>query len=246
MNKIKLICLGICLTVFPRIFSQTKNVENYANVWLSNLNKYHLNNSFYVNSELHIRRVNGIKNWQQFLFRPAINYQFNNTLTGAIGYTYILSYPYGSQSAGIVIPEHNIWEQVSLSHKQANHKFSHRYRLEHRWIGKTTVNSDGSTSINGTRYAQRFRYRLTGSFPITKNGKFFGKYFDEVWINLADNFMPESLNQNWLYLGMGYKFSPIGKIELGYMNQFLSYGNLVQYESNHTLQATISFDFFKE
>lgn len=223
--------------------SQNKTVDNQFTIWMSNVNSYHINPNWYFKSEIHIRRARGFEQWQQFLVRPGINYKLNKTVTFSAGYSYILSYPYGDQPIPIRTPEHNVWEQVGLNHSSEKVKFNHRFRVEHRFAGNRVLNDQSEYFIDGYGYQQRLRYRFTGKFPLTKNGKFFAKWFDELFINLADNFMPLGMDQNWLYLGFGFNFTERANIQLGYMNQLIKKGNLNLYESNHTLQFTIGYKF---
>lgn len=237
-----LIVLGV---VFQSTVMGQKIVDHSFNTWWSNINKYTLSSRWYLSSELHIRRANGVDRWQQFLFRPAVNYELNPHVHLTAGYTYIISYPYGLQPIAITTPEHNVWEQITLKHMVGKVQFSHRYRLEHRFQGKQVLNDQNMYEINGTTYVQRFRYRFTVSFPISNNEKFFAKCFDELWINLDNNLMPLSFNQNWLYGGFGYKFSQRGTVEVGFMNHLAHKGDGIHYESNPTTQCTIGWKFGK-
>lgn len=227
-------------------FAQSEEVGHNFNTWWSNINKYHLSNKIYLSSELHIRRTDGINKWQQFLIRPAFNNKINEQVVATAGYTYILSYPYGDQAIPTRTPEHNVWEQVTLKNDIDNVNLSHRFRMEHRFIGQEIADTSGTFHTEGYNYAQRFRYRFTSQFSLSKNKKFFGKWFDEVWINLANDFMPRSLNQNWLYLGVGYKFSDIGNVQIGFMDQVIRKGDGIHYENNPTLQCTVGFEFGKK
>ncbi len=224
-------------------YSQPTQIEHNFNTWWSNNNKYHLSDKWYFSSELHIRRTKGLQKWQQFLFRPAINYTFNKTLVTTTGYTFIRSYPYGEYPASTIIPEHNIWEQVTLKHQLNKVKFSHRFRFEQRFIG---VKQQNSEDINHFKYVQRVRYRFTTLFTLMKNSKLYGKCFNEIWINQANSFIPLSLNQNWLYLGIDYKPSSKVNIEFGVMDQIIQKSNGSHYESNPTLQCSIGVNFEKK
>ncbi|MBL4592483.1 MAG: DUF2490 domain-containing protein [Flavobacteriales bacterium] len=244
LNKFPiLIFLLLIMTI--RVWSQKRIVDSSLNTWWSNTNKYSVNENWYFSSELHLRRANGLEDWQQFLFRPALNYKLNSSIDLSLGYTYIRSCPYGNQPIAIITPENNIWEQITLKHQSGKLKISHRYRFEQRFIGQTVYDASGlAPTIEGNKYAQRFRYRLTLSRTISKNGKLFSKAFNELWINLDDkSVMPTSLNQNWLYGGLGYKIIPNGSIQLGYMNQVVKKGDGIHFENNHTLQITIGYKF---
>ncbi len=245
MNKTKHFLLTLLiLSSVNIIWAQNKIVDSSFDTWWSNTNKYNLNQSWYLSSELHLRRADGINDLQQFVFRPALNYKKNTNVIFTLGYTYIQSHPYGEQPIAIVTPENNIWEQITLKQNLSKLNISHRYRFEQRFIGKPIYNSSNEPSIDGTMYAQRFRYRLTLSKSISKKEKLFAKTFNELWINIDDkNIMPTSLNQNWLYAGLGYKLSPKVTIQLGYMNRIIKKGDGIHYENNQTIQFTIGFEF---
>tara|TARA_R110001592_G_scaffold181715_3_gene424544 strand:- start:1004 stop:1759 length:756 start_codon:yes stop_codon:yes gene_type:complete len=248
MNKLKYVLLAMIIaSSTTKVWSQKKIVDTSFDTWWSNINKFNLNENWYLTSELHFRRANGINDWQQFILRPALNYKLNADVHLALGYSFIKNYPYGSQPIAIMTPENNVWEQVTLKHKTGKLSLSHRYRFEQRFIGKTVYNStDFKPVIDGTSYAHRFRYRLTMTLPLIESGKVFMSGFNEVWINLDDkSVMPTSLNQNWAYVGFGYKFNSQGKLQLGYMNQLIKKGDGIHYENNHTLQFTIAYEFFK-
>ena len=248
MTRYILIVLVVVAASTPiKVWSQKRIVDSSFDSWWSNTNKYNVNKSWFFSSELHIRRANGLDYWQQFLFRPALNCKANANIDLALGYTYIKSHPYGKQPIAIETPENNVWEQVTLKQSIGKFKISHRYRFEQRFIGKTVYNAiDLTPSIKGSNYAQRFRYRLTMSYPLIESGKLFVKGFEEIWINLDDkSVLPTSLNQNWLYGGFGYKFSPKASVQLGYMNRVIKKGDGIHYENDHNIQFTISYEFFK-
>ena len=233
------VVLLLCIWSFSAI-AQQKIIDRSNNVWLTNINRYELTDNWFLSSELHVRRTDGLEHWQQFLFRPAINYKIGDAIELSAGYTYIKSYPYGKQPLALVTPENNLWQQVLVKQTINKWNLSHRYRLEERFAGKTVFVNNEPT-IDGTNYLQRFRYRLT----IERNlgEQWFISLFDEVWVNLENNFMPEGLNQNWIYGGFGYKLNTKSNIQLGYMQQLIKKGDGVHFESNPTLQATDIYNF---
>ena len=221
-----------------------QQIEKNSNLWFTNINKYELNDKWYASSEIHLRRTNGF-NAQQFLFRPAINWEVDDELTITAGYTYILSNPYGTNTSDFNVPEHNVWEELSLRHGLTKTKFHHRFRLEHRYIGKFVLNTDNQEfEQDGYRFAQRFRYRLTLTHPIALKDKLKAQFFNEIWLNLADNLMPLSFNQNWWYLGLAYDISDKMTLAGGFMSQVLNKGGNV-YEQNPTGQFTLFYTFGK-
>jgi hypothetical protein len=235
--------LGVFCLVFTLaapVKAQEILTDHYFDTWWSNINHVQISKKWELSTETHIRRTQGLAEWQQLLIRPAINFQVNTPLKLSVGYTFIQSFPYGNQPIVVRTPENNVWEQLTLSHSVGRLKLAHRYRLEHRFIG-TPVRKGHAYQIDGMHYAQRFRYRITGVLPFGKQEKGFAKFFDEAWIHLEDNLMPRAFNQNWLYLGLGYHLSSWSAIEVGYLHQSLSKGDGIHFESNPTLQSTLCF-----
>lgn len=243
---IRTLCLLLLSLTTVRTYAQT---ETYGDndVWFLLLNKVTLSDHWSFLNETHLRRHQWLEQQEQFLIRPAFNYAFNEAVTATVGYTYILTGEYGEYPLPVDVPENNVWEQITLSHKITEQvSMSHRYRIEHRWIGD--IRNDGMTApeIDGTRFTQRFRYRLTANFPIVRTDegtRLYGHVFDELWVNLRDELHVRNFDRNWLYLGVGYRFSPDARLEVAFLDQWISHLDVDRYEHNPTVQFTAVYDF---
>lgn len=227
--------------------SNQEQVEHYDDLWFSLINKANFTSKFYLHNELHIRRSQWGKIWQQVIIRPSLNYQITNWVTGSIGYSFIQNYPYRKGSLPIVAPEHNIWEQFGLNHKLGKLSFFHRYRLEQRWLANMDYdNAKDKYYVENYRFAQRFRYRLTAKYTIKefKNAqRLQAVVFDEIWINIDKNSLgPRGFNQNWFYAGITFRFNKMGSVGLGYMYRTIHVHDL-DFEGDHTIQATFAYNF---
>ncbi len=234
------------LAPFSKVFGQVKDIDQSVNGWYFMINDFKLTERWSIGSELHFRRAEVITSWQQFLFRPSINYKLTDHSIATVGYTYIRSYPYGEQPLPTTIPENNLWQQITLDHTAGKVGFSHRYRLEERFIGQAVATNNGGYEIDGTQYRQRFRYRLTAKIPLYVDdagiARFFLLLFDEVWFNLEDNFLPNNFDQNWLYGALGFQFNPQGNVQVGMMDQYISKGDGIHYERNPTFQLALFYN----
>ena len=238
-----------CLLLFALTTTRTAAQEIHGDndVWFLLLNKVDLSDKWSFLNETHLRRHQWLEQQEQFLIRPGFNYAFNDAVVATVGYTYIKTYQYGQYPLPVDVPENNVWEQITLSHKiteQVN--MSHRYRIEHRWIGD--IRNDGITApeIDGTRFTQRFRYRITANFPIIKTDegtRVYGHVFDEMWLNLRDELHVLNFDRNWLYLGVGCRFSPTSRIEVAFLDQWINQPANNRYEHNPTVQFTAVYDF---
>ena len=109
--------------------------------------------------------------------------------------------------------------------------FEHRYRLEQRWL-----------SGNQNIYLDRMRYMLRATIPINKSKMeaktVFVSFYDEVFIHFSD----KPFDRNRLYGAVGYQFTPLFNIQLGYL------AHTVNTTTKSYLQAAVFYnvDFRKK
>jgi hypothetical protein len=232
----------LLLLVFHQVSAQEQRIKRHSSSWNSFIPKVKINNSFYIASEFHFRRTNFLKDWEQFIMRPAIHFKMNETYDVALGYSYIRNYSYSDFSIPMNANEHNLWQQVQLSHAEGKINIKHRFRFEERFIDKIVTVSNGHYKIKGNNYNNRFRYRFTLTRPmlkITKNKSISIKVFDEIFMNLENGIQPKSFNQNWFYVGFNYPITSKISVGIGYHTIGLKSGN--GFINNNILQTTISF-----
>jgi hypothetical protein len=225
---------------------QQKEISSSTNGWFLLMNEFRFSPKWFLTTEVHLRRADVYEDWQQVLLRPAINYRITPALDFGFGYTYIRSFPYGEQPLRTIVPENQLWQQLHMRHSIGKVGLSHRYRLEERWIGQIQDDLRGRATINGSSYAQRFRYRLLARLPLhtTAEGakQLFISAWDELFINLENNFMFSNFQQNRIYLGLGYQFNPLVNLQAGYMKQVIRKGNGIQYERNPTINISLFYN----
>jgi hypothetical protein len=245
MKRFSLVFLLVLFTA--TVFAQ--NVRyNDARSWFLLLNRAQLSDKWSVTNELHERTFEILADQGQFLFRPSLDYHFNDNSEASVGYTFINMVPMG-KAKGINLNEHNMWEQLFFSFTSGKVQFQNRLRQEHRWVERIAIQNNELVK-SGANYSNRFRYRMTASvdvFTFKKSGHaLFVNAFDEIWINQSSNLMPSNFARNWLYVGAGYAFDKATKIQLGYMNQYDNLGGNL-YSSTPIGQLTFikNFDFRK-
>lgn len=231
MFKLNILVVLFLLLNNVEIYGQEKETVTNSNGWYMYSGNHRLINKWSLHTLVHVRRSNIITDWQQSLNRIGINYHFNESVIGAIGYDYVLTFPYGSSPLPEKVQTHASWETMTLKHESGKVNFSHRYRLEQLWSAKVS-------EINYT-YSNRFRYMILGSIPIYK--KVFFSFFDEVFISFGKNVYYNNFNQNRIYAGIGYKIKH-GDIQMGYMNQLIKKGIGLTYENNNTLMIGINYN----
>ena len=119
--------------------AQDRQLEQSFRVWFAYIGDHPFGDSRWgVHLEGQLRREDGVSKWQQFLLRPALNYQPNRLLMLSAGYAYVRSYPRNPTAPR---NEHRIWEQARLSYRTGSIAWMSRYRFENRFIEE----ADGST-----------------------------------------------------------------------------------------------------
>lgn len=242
--KNKYLLIFVCLSSGFFCSAQESDSYSHFSSWNSITPKVNINEHIYAKSEFHIRRTNFLNVWEQFLVRPSFHYKLNSTYDFSVGYSFVHNYVYSDFSVPINANENNIWEQVALSHKEGKFGFNHRFRFEQRFIDKIASKANDDFGIDGTNYANRFRYRFTVLRPIFKlsaDKSVSFKFFDEIFLSLNNGLEPIDLNQNWFYLGFSIPVSNTINLGLGYHHIGLAKGNEV-FLSDEILETSISLN----
>lgn len=201
---------------------------NYLN-WVQTINTISLGEKWSLHAEYQWRRDHGLRYWQQSLLRLGANYKCNDQVTAHLGYGWILTYPYGEYplaSAG-TFPEHRIYEQLSLRQPVNKWLFTHRFRVEQRWIGKMRTGTD--RGVESWTYLHRFRYQFRSQYPFwtNTNRQFYGALADEIFIGAGKNLGVNIFDQNRFFMLLGFKLNQKLSLEAGYFNQTVQQGKRI-------------------
>lgn len=251
MNK-KIILLFLIKLVFHTTIFAQKQIDTQTNAWLMYFGNHKLTNKISLHTEYQFRRSDVFADWQQSLARIGIDYAISDQALITGGYGWIVSYPYGKQPIVANVNEHRIFEQFILKNRVGRLYFNHRYRLEQRFIENVLVDSDEKRIVNGHKFRQRARYRLLLSIPITKStmesNTLFASVYDEVFLGFGQGIGKNVMDQNRLYLSLGWKFNQNVNVQAGYLNHFVFKADGIHAERNHTLQVALTYnlDFRKD
>ncbi|XZF16426.1 DUF2490 domain-containing protein [Chitinophagaceae bacterium MMS25-I14] len=182
-------------------------------------------------SEFQWRRENVVTDWQQLFARGGLQYNFKKGGSTALLYSYAVTYPYGDYPAGPHhIPEHRITEQFLWNGNTGLFYFTHRLRLEQRFIGKIDQKMEDRI-VDDWIYMNRVRYQLRVDVPLnhTKmdDNTIYAAAYDEIFVGFGKNVKQNVFDQNRLALMLGYKFNKNVRAEAGYLNQVVQQGGLV-------------------
>jgi hypothetical protein len=210
---------------------QNDRVNDYNNTnWLQVFATIPLDKKWSVHAEYQWRRTNGLKNWQQGLFRTGINYRLSSTIILHAGYAEAETFAYGAWPLANngTFPEHRIYEQFTLRQPVNKFLFTHRFRIEQRWLGR--VKAGSNREIEDWLFLHRFRYQFRSQLSLSK--KWYAAAADEIFIGAGKNVGVNIFDQNRIFLLAGYKLNTIVSLEGGYFNQTLQQGRRI---NNNTI-----------
>jgi hypothetical protein len=249
-NMVKILFPVWGLVISVAALAQNDRRNDYNNInWLQTVNTIAVSKKWSVHLEYQARRTKGWKNWQQSLLRTGINYKMHEHITVHLGYAWIETFAYGDfpiASSG-TFPEHRLYEQISFRQPVNNWVFTHRFRIEQRWLGR--VKAAPGREIESWNFLHRFRYQFRAQVPLwsKKEQQFFLAAADEVLIGAGKNVGVNIFDQNRILLLAGYKFSNRFSLEAGYLNQTLQQGKkmndqtIMQRNNGTMLSAILSF-----
>lgn len=209
--------------------------DSNGNFWLNYVGDHPIAGSKWgLHLEGQFRRSDFGDESQQLLLRPGVNYQFDPQTSFSAGYGYVRTYPYGEYPAIHEFPENRMWEQVSHTTHWLGLDWTHRLRLEQRWIGEMS-NAGGDWDVGHWRYENRLRYMLRTTIPLTESKKTYLALSDEIFFNFGSNVDGNEFDQNRAFIGVGHKLSDTLKVELGFMEQTIQRRGGDIWENNHTI-----------
>tara|TARA_B110000305_G_scaffold74558_1_gene83643 strand:- start:22 stop:597 length:576 start_codon:yes stop_codon:yes gene_type:complete len=171
-----------------------------------------LDEKFNIHNEVQYRNYNAVGDLEQLLLRTGLGYNLtpnNNNLL--LGYGFIRSENYQNLDTKLVLNEHRIYQQFITKQSFGRVIFSHRYRLEERFVADD--------------FKMRFRYFLATNVALNHKllvpNTIYLSAYNEIFINAKN----QLFDRNRIYGGLGYKVSNNLKLEIGYMNQRFFVGN---------------------
>ncbi|MDB5190504.1 MAG: hypothetical protein JWQ96_67 [Segetibacter sp.] len=155
--------------------------------------------------------------------KGAIGYKLEKNANLLVGAGQYVTYQYdGSFKSPVRTHEFRVWQQLNLNSEFGKVKIEQRYRAEQRYFK--------------SGYRNRFRTRINATLPIAKT-KFYLNAFEEIFLTNTKPFF----ERNRLYGGVGYKFTDVFSLQLGYTNQYDYNQNINPYTKNF-FQASFLFD----
>jgi Protein of unknown function (DUF2490) len=239
-------------------FTQNTRLKNYNNIgWYNYFGTFKVSQKFGIHTEYQFRRNDIITEWQQSLARVGVNYQLNPKIQVRLGYAWIETFAYGEipiNGMGKEFTEHRSFQMITITDKSSIVDFSHRFMLEQRWVGRYSnadlKNEDEFPLLHRFRYMFRMQLPLKGK-EMTDKTPYLAIY-DEIFIGFGKNVNENIFDQNRFGILFGYRFSPLFRIEAGYLNQILQLGrevnnrNVFQHNNGIIVNANFTIDLRKK
>jgi hypothetical protein len=232
----RLLIYLLALGIVHGAYAQSRQDTN-VNAWFMYFGDHPLNDKWGIHLEGQVRRADSGLTWQQFIIRPAVNYQVNDRLMLTAGYAFVEAWPYGDFPAKAPFPEHGFYEQALIKQKLSSIPLQHRLRVDQRLVGLVPA---PHAAVHSWQLRQRFRYMLRADFPLPlgdgKRRPFGLAIYDEVFVNFGADRGMRYPDQNRAYAALRYKLNQWNRLEVGYLNQYIAQRNGLITELNHTPQ----------
>lgn len=239
--------ITVVALTFTKSFAQApRAIVTQPLEWISTNFNFKLSQRVTFSTEGQYRFVGAFEP-MQFQFRNLVDIQLNKSWSVAPGYVYTWNPTYGKQPNQFVNNEHRFFEQVIYKHHNGRFFFSHRGRLEQRYI-QVHVDNNGEIVNKGYDfYANRARYRMMVNVPLNKTemsaGAIFASVYDEVFISWGSQVTYHRPDQNRIFVGLGYQASKHFNINTGFLYQMLVKSGGSKQENNVGIQAMLTYNF---
>ncbi len=160
--------------------------------------------------EVQYRSFNFLGDTEQLLLRTGVGYNLSeNNNNIHLGYAFIYNEPYISSTDNKTnFNEHRLYQQFITRQAFGRITIQHRYRFEQRFIQDD--------------FKLRLRYFLALNIALNQpqmtDKTVYLSLYNEIFLNTEQSFF----DRNRLYGGIGYRFSPTIRTEIGLMNQSAS------------------------
>lgn len=196
--------LIVGLTCITGVLAQETGEDDLGS-WFMYFGTNRLSDRLSLHTEAQLRTYRFGSNFNQLLLRTGLNYHLSEKAILTIGYAWIgTDTSFEEPPSEKDLRENRIFQQFVLNNKLGALGFSHRYRLEQRFLERS-----GHPDATRTEYRARYLLRLT--YPLVN--KWYITFYDEIFINLQEPLF----GQNRLYGALGYQLGNKVKLEVGYL-----------------------------
>lgn len=218
----------VVMTLIFMAKSDASDLDEDFQSWNQITGTYHITPEWMVNMDAQARFNHDAGDLGQVIMRPSFGYQLDKHWSLWLGYAYQGSY--NAHKNGSFNDEHRVFQQLSYADQIGDLKYSARTRVEERTYDFKDLDAN-------VRARQMFRLE----YPIAAG--FYAAGQEEVFVNLSGNQAAQTgFDQNRLWAGIGYYFTPKIKLETGYMNQYVNVAHKDN-QLNHIVSTSLYFNY---
>jgi Protein of unknown function (DUF2490) len=196
----QIVAMGMMLFISLNVISQ-QNASEELGAWYILASNSKISEKLSIGLQTQFRFFELTSEIQQFKIRTGAKYRIMEGLSAGLGYAYFKNdFSYLSDTPP-TFDEHRIVEDIYLDHKLGKVKVDHRARVENRFV----VTNGNTETFHWFRYMGQLTYPFLDVWSAD--------IYNEIWLNIGDE---PTFAQNWLGVGLGYKFNDILKSRIGY------------------------------
>ena len=196
----QIVAIGMMLFISLNVISQ-QNASEELGAWYILASNSKISEKLSIGLQTQFRFFELTSEIQQFKIRTGAKYRIMEGLSAGIGYAYFKNdFSYLSDTPPS-FDEHRIVEDIYLDHKLGKVKVDHRARVENRFV----VTNGNTETFHWFRYMGQLTYPFLDVWSAD--------IYNEIWLNIGDE---PTFAQNWLGVGLGYKFNDLIKSRVGY------------------------------
>lgn len=198
-------------------FSQESRLTGW---WVTN-NTVRLDQNWSLTFDSQTSTGNKFRKIETILLRPGMSYRLNKNVAIGGGFATIFNRRTW-QDIAAMITENRIWEQVQFNTKANNQNWTHRLRVEQRWV-PVIVAENNTIKKGGSNFNSRLRYQSRFAGPLLQNARSKDLYYwtmqNEIFLNFTGTqFANDKLiDQNRTVLGLGKHISKGFDLEISYL-----------------------------
>ena len=220
-------CLAILTLLAPAPLAAQVRHADQQHAWVGLLGDYPIGDRWALYQEVWLRRAEEGATWQQRHLVQGATLTLGKHWRVAAGHGFIRSSAYG-ELPHAPTDEQRLWTHASFAHATGRLRWTHRTRLERRWI--SPVEGDGPT-----QHLARVRQQLRLVHPLGARAYVHAQ--GETFIRLAPAEQRGDLEQTRAQAGLGFTVAKATNVELAYLNQRLR--RATEREENHTLVLAV-------
>lgn len=224
-----------------------KEFTHTTGLWTGLYTKYRLNEKLFYYGEYHFRRRNNFVNdMAQIYLRFGLTYLINPKveLTAGVVTPFYWAPEQDLANQDNVVPQYRLWQQIVLVQPFERLKLNHQFRFEQRW--KRDYIKDSPFKLT-----HRFRYKLTAYYPLNNykliNNTLFLSFYEEVFVQAGKSITYDYLEDNRMFLGLGYILNENIQFQVGYMWTFRYKDGPNSFEHRHIPRISVyhNLDFHR-